>query len=636
MQLLLVGEPRSSLQRRAPPGAFKFLLRNLGIIARFDRKTTVNNLNARSIAMLTTLRIKNLALVAELTLDIQPGLNIISGETGAGKSIITGALDLVLGGRADRMLIRSGADTCSVEGLFDTARLDASLKLFLEENGLDPCEEGQLVLKRVITQAGSNRQFVNGSPTTLAVLATLGQRLVDLHRPHDRQSLFQAADQLAILDAYGDLAEKQERVAALVRRRNVLEAEKGRLIVDEQSYARQLDLLRFQVHEINSANLRADEEADLLDQHQRASNSARLLELAQLAMALLSNNEDSLIMQAGTLGRVIADLQRIDPKLASLSDLHSQAVALLNELQRELSHYADRLELDPERLKELEQRLDIIQSLKRKYGRTLQEIIAFGEEAARQLRGLEAHDEELARIDAALNELNTQLWQCAHDLSARRQKVVSQLSKAVVRELATLGFQQSHFNIAISSLAAPEESSSAHRIAATGLDVIEFLFTPNPGEPPRPLRAIASSGEMARVMLALKSVLAAEDSIPVLVFDEVDANVGGETARAVGEKLRQISQSHQVLCITHSPQVAACASAHYVVSKRLEAGRSLTDIVLVEGKERITELARMLGGQSDAALAHAEALMRQEGERSGSPPAPQGRRDHRCLAKRER
>ncbi len=292
-----------------------------------------------------------------------------------------------------------------------------------------------------------------------------------------------------------------------------------------------------------------------------------------------------------------------------LLTLHEQAVSALRDLQAELSHYADKADIDPGRLQQLEERLNLIHSLKRKYGSTLAEVIAFGEEARRKLQNLEQRDAELGRLNAELQKLDADLWRAGQALSARRRKVIPELSKAVSKQLGDLGFKQSRFDVSLTSLDASDTAAHASRFTFHGLDTIEFQFAPNPGEPARPLRAIASSGELARVMLALKTVLAVEDQIPVLVFDEVDANIGGETAHAVGEKMRRIAQKRQVLCITHLPQVAAPASAHYVASKQIKAGRTISEVTLLDPKERVTELARMLGGQTDAARKHAEALL---------------------------
>ena len=558
----------------------------------------------RHFAMLSTLRIKNLALVAELSLQLQPGFNVITGETGAGKSIIIGALDLVLGERADRTAIRAGADGCSVEAVFELSPLQKAIFEILENNGLEPCADNQLILKRVFSAAGSNRQFVNGSPATLQVLAAIGRELVDMHGPHEHQSLLQSARQLSILDAFAGLNPLREQFAELVRERERLESEKTELIVDERTYAQQLDLLRFQANEIETANLQADEEADLDQEFQRSSNAAKLIELSQSALNMLSEEDNALLTRAGELGKLIQSLNRIDARTSDLSASHEQATAALRELQAGLRHYGDSVDLDPQRLQQLEDRITAIHSLKRKYGATIAEVVGFGQEARRKLQALEEREGQLARIKSELDALDKKIARVGEDLSAQRRKAIPRLSKATMEQLGALGFRQSHFDISIRTIGAGEGASSS------GLDDIEFQFAPNPGEPARPLRAIASSGEMSRVMLALKTVLASEDQIPLLVFDEVDANVGGETAHVVGEKMLQIANQHQVVCITHLPAVAASAVWHFVVSKRAVDGRTVSEIKLLEKSERIQEIARMLGGQSIAAVEHAKELLK--------------------------
>jgi DNA repair protein RecN (Recombination protein N) len=629
--------------------------------------------------MLTTLRIKNLALVPDLTLELQPGCNVITGETGAGKSIIIGALNLVLGERADRSLIRTGSDSCSVEATFDVSEMSFAqpkssgrqnvrlplpakrgegrgegteksaastrpsppedgegknnnrprslLESFLDENGLEPCEENQLVLKRTFTAGGTNRQFVNGTATTLNVLAAIGEWLVDMHGPHDHQSLLHPARQLAILDAFGGLEKERAAFGELVQRRAALESEKSALVVDEKTYAQQLDLLRFQVNEISGARLQPGEDEGVEEKFQRASNAAKLLQLCQSALDFLDGNDASLLTQAGAVGRTLQELQRVDAGAGALVELHGQAASALRELQSELSRYAEKVDVDPAQLQHLEERLNLIHSLKRKYGATLAEVIAFGDDAKRRLAQLESRDGELARLNGELQKLDAELLRAGKNLSAKRRKIIPQLAKAVGKQLDDLGFKQSKFDVAITSglensnpltrplatLSPPggeRDGARGRLFSSTGLDEIEFQFAPNAGEPAKPLRAIASSGEMARVMLALKTVLAAEDEIPVLIFDEVDANIGGETANAVGEKMKQIAARRQVLCITHLPQVAVPADAHYVVTKQVKDGRTISEIRLLDKKERVTELARMLGGQTEAARKHAEALLK--------------------------
>jgi DNA repair protein RecN (Recombination protein N) len=445
-----------------------------------------------------------------------------------------------------------------------------------------------------------------------------------MHGPHDHQSLLHPAKQLLILDAFGGLQKEREAFGGLVGRRTILENEKSALVVDEKTYAQQLDLLRFQVQEISGARLQIGEDESVEENFQRASNAAKLLQLSQAALDLLGENENSLLMQAGAIARTLQELQRTDSGAANLLELNSQAVGAWRELQSELSRYAEKVDVDPAQLQQLEERLNLIQSLKRKYGSTLAEVIAFGDEAKEKLQSLESRDVELARLNSELQKLDAEILSAGKKLSAARKKIIPQLAKAVGKQLADLGFKQSKFDVAIKTDFVGDEVTSlklkpeidqrlltsSPTIKQTGLDEIEFQFAPNPGEPAKPLRAIASSGEMARVMLALKTVLAAEDEIPVLIFDEVDANVGGETANAVGEKMKQIAAKRQVLCITHLPQVAAPADAHYVVTKQIRDGRTISEIQLLGKKERVTELARMLGGQTDAARKHAEALLK--------------------------
>ncbi len=556
--------------------------------------------------MLTHLRIRNLALVADLTLEFRGGFNAITGETGAGKSILIGALNLLLGQRADRTLIRAGSDGCTVEGVLELGDLREEVGRFLESSGLESGDGGELVLKRTFTAAGANRQFVNGSPTTLQVLAELGDRLVDIHGPHDHQSLFQGARQLELLDAFAGLDAARQAFEALYDRRQEIEAAKAALVVDDATYARQVDLLRHQVHEIDAARLTAGEDETLAAEHGRARNAARLLELSQEAAAALSgNDEDSLLLRAGQLGRSLQELARLDPGAGGLEELHGQAMEAWRELQGGLSHYADRVDIDPARFQELEERMDLLHALRRKYGGNAEAILAFGERARSELAQLEGRDVELARWNGELEALEARMNAAAEELRSRRRAAIPKLARAVAGQLRDLGFKQSEFGIRLRPVEGRQRSGS---------DAVEFEFAPNPGEPARALRAIASSGEMARVMLALKTVLAAQDRIPVLVFDEVDANVGGETARAVGAKMRQIGRRRQVLCITHLAPVAAAGDSHRVVTKEVQGGRTETRIATVEGEARVAELARMLGGGA-AARAHAESLLQEEAGR---------------------
>jgi DNA repair protein RecN (Recombination protein N) len=550
-------------------------------------------------ATLTLLRIKNLALVEDLEWTLSPGFTVITGETGAGKSIIIGALQLLLGERADKGLIRTGADSCTAEASFEGEEL-ARLNNALEASGVEPCE-GTLLLKRTLSSSGTNRQFVNGSPTTLAILKSLGDDLVDLHGPHDHQSLLSPERQLRILDAFAhsqqagiDYHIHYERLAALQRQH-------AGLSTAETAREQELHLLRFQAGEIEAAKLDPKEEAEIEIRYRRASNSKRLIELASGAATRLAEADDSALSQLAETQRLLRELEKIDPAAAELSSGHAAAVVELSEIARSLTQYAERLDLDPAQMASLEQRVSLFETLKRKYGGTIAEVIAHGERAAERIRQIENRDVELERLAKEIEAERAEVQRAGQALHKLRAKAAPKLSQLVCQNLRDLGFRQSEFE---TNLTALEEASSS------GFDAVELLFSPNPGEPLKPLRSIASSGEISRLMLAIKSSLAAQDAIPLLVFDEIDANVGGEIANAVGAKMRALAADHQVLCITHLPQVAAAATTHFVVTKEVTGGRTHSRLSEVAGKARQEEIARMLGGKTDSALKHAATLLK--------------------------
>jgi len=481
---------------------------------------------------------------------------------------------------------------------------------FLETHGLEPCQGGQLLLKRALTTSGQNRQFVDGAPTTLQILAELGDWLVDLHGPHDHQSLLRPSCQLELLDAYGGHEELRSRFTRRITQRRALLAQREALVVDESTYERELSLLRHQVQEIAAARFQPEEETQLQAEYHRTRSAASLLELSQAALQQLNEDESSLMYQAGRLGRTLQELRRLDPEAAGLGTLHEDATASCRDLLTGLRRYADSIQIEPDRLRAIEERLNLLQSLKRKYGPNVGAILTFGNQARTRLDQLEGRGAELDRLRQLIARNEAELTELGSELSRKRHNVGPRLTAAVNRELNGLGFQQSQFEL---QWVAPTEDSNVHehKPTITGHDRVEFLFSPNLGEPLRPLRAIASSGEMARVMLALKSVLAAHDSVPVLIFDEVDANVGGETANALGEKMCSIGRQRQVLCITHLANVASRAGTHFVVTKTVRGGRTLTDIQPVVGEARLEELVRMLGGPDETARRHAARLLKQ-------------------------
>ena len=549
--------------------------------------------------MLNLLRIKNLALVEDLQWQPGPGFTAITGETGAGKSIIIGALQLLLGERADKSLIRTGAELCTVEAVFAGNGL-TSLNERLIEAGVEPCE-GELILKRSLSTAGNNRQFINGSPTTLAVLKSLGDDLVDLHGPHDHQSLLSPERQLGLLDAFAHAEEAAVEFRQRYRAQRALVAEHAGLSTAESAREQELDLLRHQVSEISSANLTANEEDEIESRYKLASNSRRLIELAGGIARRLSEADESVLAQLAETQRLLRELEKIDPAIAAFSSAHAASVVELSEIARSLGNYAERLDLDPAQLAALEQRVSLFETLKRKYGGSISEVIGFGERAAERMRKIEGRDAELQRLTSEIAAGQTALQRAGDALRKLRAKAAPKLAAKVRENLRDLGFRQSEFEAKLSPLA---------QATARGFDQIELLFTPNPGEPLKPLRTIASSGEISRVMLAIKSALAMQDAIPLLVFDEIDANVGGEIAHAVGAKMRALAEAHQVLCITHLPQVAAAAASHFVVQKVIAHGRTFSELCEVTSKARLEEIARMLGGKTESALKHAATLLK--------------------------
>ncbi len=501
-------------------------------------------------AVLTLLRIKNLALVEELEWQMGQGFIAVTGETGAGKSIIIGALQLLLGERADKSLIRTGADLCTVEAVFSENDLQ-KLNPQLVEAGIEPCDN-DLILKRTLSSTGTNRQFVNGSPTTLAVLKNLGDELVDLHGPHDHQSLLSPETQLSLLDSFARAEAQLEEYRKHYRQLQTLLAEHAALNTAETAREQELDLLRHQITEIKSANLVADEEEEIEKRYKLASNSKRLIELASAVANKLSEADDSVLAQLAETQRLLRELEKIDSSIAQFSSAHAAGVVELSEIARALSAYAEKLDLDPQQLDALEQRVSLFETLKRKYGGSIAEVIAFGERAAQRMRKIEGRDAELERLAKEIENIRAQMKRAGEALRKLRAKAAPKLSENIRRNLRDLGFRQSEFEAKLSALDEPR---------LNGFDSVELVFSPNPGEPLKPLRAIASSGEISRVMLAIKSALAAHDAIPLLVFDEIDTNVGGEIAHAVGAKMQTLGRGHQVICITHLPQVAATASS---------------------------------------------------------------------------
>jgi len=553
------------------------------------------------LATLASLRIRNLALVEDLTWQPGAGLVAITGETGAGKSLLIGALQLLLGERADKSLIRAGAESCTVEAVFEGGRM-RELDAWLEERGAEPCADGMLLLKRTLSAAGAGRQFVNGSACTLAVLKELGDRLVDLHGPHDHQSLFSREAQTRVLDAYAGAAEVAADFASAHREQGRLAAEVEQSRALEQDAVLRREMLAHAAKEIGEAKLRAGEEEEVMTRLRAAGNSQRLLELSgQLEAGLGSDGEGGVRTALAEAVRAARELARLDGSASPLLESLEEVAGRLGDVESEVRRYAERIDSDPGTLRELEERADLLQSLKRKYGGTLEEVMVRGEQAAKDLEEIETRGEKIATLERERSAAASRAVKLAKSLSAARAKAAPALARAVTKDLRELGFLRAEFGVRLEAL---------DEARLLGAELAEFEFAPNPGEPAKALRAIASSGEISRVMLALKSVLAGQDGVPLLVFDEIDANVGGEVAVKVGRKMRGLAKSHQVLCITHLPQVAAAAHRQFAVRKEFDGERTVTAVGQLGEGERVAELARMLGGQdSQSALAHARSLL---------------------------
>lgn len=550
--------------------------------------------------MLSILKIRNLALVEDVTWELAAGLVGVTGETGAGKSIIVGALKLILGERADRSLIRNGQDACTVEASFhlrNTREIDA----VLEEAGLEPCQDGELLIKRTISTSGANKQFVNCSPVTIQVLKSLGEFLVDLHGPHDHQSLNSRERQLDMLDKFSGIEDMRAKYEAAWREWRTAAADLDELENSERVGSQQLDMLKFQADEINSAALKDGEEEEIEARHRIAANGARLAELCGAITGRLGEGEGSVLDGLREIGRSIQELEKIDPATANLFEGFKSARIELTELESSVADYAEDLEIDPAELAQLENRIHTIQTLKRKYGRTIGEILEFLAETERKLSRIENRGDEIAKLQKLVAEREAEVLKIGRQMSKKRADAAPKLAQEVASHLTDLGFKRSVFEAQLTKLPEPAKS---------GLEEVDFHFAPNPGEPSKPLRLTASSGEMSRVLLAVKSALAKQDAVPLLVFDEIDANVGGNIAEAVGRKMAALGATHQVIAITHFPQVASLARSHFVVTKEIEGNQTRSQIAEVAGDERVEELARMLGGSAASAKVHAKSLLK--------------------------
>ncbi|HVX89671.1 MAG TPA: DNA repair protein RecN [Gemmatimonadales bacterium] len=547
--------------------------------------------------MIVELRVRDLATIADVALQCGPGLNVLTGETGAGKSMLIDALALLLGERADSALVRPGAARCVVEGAFDT---DPAFRRRLDALGLD-AEEDRVVIRREVSAEGRSRAWVNGSPTTLTILAELGAALVDLHGQHETQSLLRPDAQRDILDAYAGAGAARAGVEAAWREVQALRDQEAGLARQRDEVKRRADYLRHVVTEIRDARLKPGEDEQLEAEARKLSHAGTLGEQARRLAEAIDGEDAGALTALGHAERAMAQLERQDPDTAKWRELLDGAYANLTELARLATEYADGISDDPKRQAAVEARRDLIFKLTQKHGATLEAVIATGEQAAKELDLLDTADTDLRALAARRAAAEESLQRAAATLTEKRTEASGRLGRAVGKLLPKLGLPGGKLEVEMTPLAEPE---------AHGAEQVVFTVRLNQGHDARPLARTASGGELSRLMLALKVVLAGHDDVPTLIFDEVDTGIGGEVGTQVGEALAQVAAKRQVLVVTHLPQIAAVADRHLVVSKAAKGGIATSDVQQIHGEDRITELARMLG-DADAATArkHAEVLL---------------------------
>lgn len=561
--------------------------------------------------MLHELHIENYAVVANLRVSFERGLNLLTGETGSGKSIVVDALSLLLGARADAGAIRAGADKARLSGRFELTASPALLALLGEAD--QELEDGELIVERVLQSNGKSRAYVNGRPAPAALLKDLSEYIGDIHGQHDQQQLFSAAQQLEMLDAYASVAALKVSVGETWREWKELTKKLRELRSADQDRLKLLDLYRFQLNEIEGAKLQPREDEQLEQERRKLLNVAKLQESAAAAYDALYDSTTSAAAQLKAGVRALEELIRFDPAFeAQLSGLQ-EAKASVEDAAFELQSYLDGLEADPARLDDIESRLAAIEKLRRKYGKTLEEVIAYGKEIAAKVAELDDADEAAAKVEKRRAAVAARYLELASELSGKRRKAAKRLADLVQSELGSLAMERARFAVSFEGGEAEEHWS------AQGYDRIRFEFSANAGQPLRPLAQVASGGELSRVTLAIKSGLLAqgakEAAVPrTLVFDEVDTGVGGRVAEAIGRRLKNLAAGSQVLCVTHLPQIAGFADAHYFVEKMESKRNTYASLVRLGDEERVRELARMLSGSevTEAALENAQQLIVRE------------------------
>jgi len=550
--------------------------------------------------MLTELRIRNFAIIESVTLPLAEGFNVLSGETGAGKSIIVGALGLLLGERASADLIRSGADKATVEGVFDVGGM-RNIAALADERGID-VEDETLVLKREIAANGRGRAWINGATVTATVLAELGRHLVNLHGQHDAQTLLDGESQRQILDAFGGARDQAELVARTHAELISVRGEIAVLSARRAEAEKRADYLRHVAMEVEGARLVPGEDTRLEDEARVLENADELRTLANSLSEMLSGDDTSVMTQLAAARRPLTAIERIDPAAARMQELFDAGFYALQELGRSVEDYAGAVDLDPARLEDVRQRRDKLFGLLKKYGPTLDNVIEAGRAARAELDLIDTAQFDLAKLTARQKDARSRLGTEAEKLSQLRSAAAKRLAKAVDQLLPELGMPDGRFTAAMILRDEP---------TAEGAEDVEFRVALNVGHEERPLARVASGGELSRVMLALKTILAKVDDVPTLIFDEVDAGIGGRVGLQVGDTLRRVALEHQVFAISHLPQIAARAHHHIVVAKGAKSGVTTADITVLEGTPRVAEIARMLGGdpESKVSRAHARELL---------------------------
>jgi DNA repair protein RecN (Recombination protein N) len=552
--------------------------------------------------MLETLRIENFALIEALEIDFTPGFNVLTGETGAGKSILVGALQLVLGARASSDVVRQGASRAHVEAVFRIHPQQGALLQLLAENEID-LEDGTLLLGRSIAADGRGKAYAGGRLVSISILQEIGDELVDMHGQHEHQSIIRPEKQRELLDAYGGALELAADVSRHVKTLRDVTARISALENADRDLERRMDFLRHEVQEIDSAGLEPGQEEELKAQLSRANNTERIYELANMAYGRLYGAEGvSAADQANTALRELSELASLDPELAPLVDDLSQAVAMVENVAESLRDRTEQEIFDPAELERLNQRNALLGSLKRKYGGSITEILAYRDRAAAELEAFTSRDVELERLRAEERKLTAKANEAAAMLTAARKRAASKLDQAVTTTLQELAMKGASFEVELHPCA----------LGPHGADEVRFLLAANTGEPPKPLKQVASGGEISRIMLSLKAVFAGADVIPTLIFDEIDAGIGGAVARNVAEKLRTLAGTHQVLCISHLAQIGAVADTHFKISKSDQSGHTVTHAGRIEGQDRVDEIARLLDGSvSKESVRHAKALLKE-------------------------